>query len=168
MAANKKAVKNIKQQSQATKQRSKGKTLTIPIGNLVYLRDHPAGRCKIQDAYKPEQYVVSRKHPDPNVYYIKPLTGNRAEFSVNRRQLRDLGPPVQKPSDQEKVRVNNAPRYSPVIPPKPAPRYSLRKRDNPSTSHNIVNLHNNSTSYKPRPAPRTKFKESISLLVTRL
>ena len=42
-------------------------TLNIPKDKLVLLRDHPEGRYKIQDDYKPELFIIVLKHIDPNV-----------------------------------------------------------------------------------------------------
>ena len=52
-----------------------GSPLDIPKDNLVLVRDHPEGRCKIQDNYKSELFMVVWKHKDPNVYIIHPLCG---------------------------------------------------------------------------------------------
>ena len=60
-------------------------------GNLVLLQDHPEGHNKIKDKYKSENFVVVGKHPEPNVYCIKPVNGNGPEQMVNRCQLHDLG-----------------------------------------------------------------------------
>ena len=51
------------------------KLLEIPEGNLGLLCDHPEGCNKIQDKYKSE-FVVVGKHPELNVYWIKPVNGN--------------------------------------------------------------------------------------------
>ena len=59
------------------------KSLEILEGNLVLLRDHPEGRNKIQDKYKSKKFVVVGKHPEPNVYQIKPVNGNGPEQMVN-------------------------------------------------------------------------------------
>ena len=67
-----------------------GKDLTIPIGNLVLLHDHPEGRNKIQDNYKSELFIVESKHRDPNLYKIKPLCGKGPMHMVHRWQLFDL------------------------------------------------------------------------------
>ena len=67
-----------------------GKTLKIPIGNLVLLCNHPEGWNKIQDHYKSELCVDESKHQDPNVYNIKPLSGKGAVCMVNWQQLFDL------------------------------------------------------------------------------
>ena len=60
-----------------------GKTLNIPIGNLVLLHDHPEGQNKIQDNYKSELFVMESKHQDPNVYNIKSLSGKGPMHMVN-------------------------------------------------------------------------------------
>ena len=67
-----------------------GKALSIPIGNLVLLRDHPEGWNKIQDNYKNELFVVESQHQDPNVYTIKPLNGKGPMCKVNWQQLYNL------------------------------------------------------------------------------
>ena len=67
------------------------KSLEILEGNLVLLRDHPESCNKIQDKYKSEKFVVVGKHPEPNVYCIKPVNGNGPEQTVNRCKLQDLG-----------------------------------------------------------------------------
>ena len=67
-----------------------GKALSIPIGNLVLLHDHPEGRNKIQDNYKNELFVVESQHQDPNVYTIRPLNGKGPMCKVNWQQLYDL------------------------------------------------------------------------------
>ena len=48
LAANR-ALKNIKQTASKTKLCAEGSPLNIPKDNLALLRDHPEGRCKIQD-----------------------------------------------------------------------------------------------------------------------
>ena len=87
--ANRKALKNIKEQAKKSADRIGGSDLNIPVGGLVLLRDHPEGRNKIQDNYKSELYVVRSHHKDPNVYYITPVSGGGLR-KVNRRQLFDL------------------------------------------------------------------------------
>ena len=66
------------------------KSLKIPGGNLVLLSNHPEGCNKIQDKYKSEMFGVVGKHPEPNVYHIKPVNGNGPEWMVNWCQLQDL------------------------------------------------------------------------------
>ena len=70
--------------------RAGGKTLHIPVGNLVLLRDHPKGCNKIQDNYKSELFVVVDHHKDPNVYIIQSLNKKSPKRTVNRQQLFDL------------------------------------------------------------------------------
>ena len=48
MSANRQALKHIKPSAKKSQIRTGGKSLQIPIGNLVLLRDHPEGRSKIQ------------------------------------------------------------------------------------------------------------------------
>ena len=64
MSANRQALKHIKQSAKKSQMRTGGKSLQIPIGNLVLLRDHPEGCNKIQDNYKSEtichQLIITR------------------------------------------------------------------------------------------------------------
>ena len=83
LAANRHALKRIKQSVEKSVSRARGKDLEIPMGNLVLLCDHPEGRNKIQDHYKSELYVIESKHWDPNVYKIKPLCGKGPMRMVN-------------------------------------------------------------------------------------
>ena len=69
------ALKNIKQTAIKTAIHAGGSPLKMLKDNLVLLRDHPEGRCKIQDNYKSELFVVVSKHKNPNVYIIHPLCG---------------------------------------------------------------------------------------------
>ena len=73
MSANRQALKYIMQSAKKSQIRTGGKSLQIPIGNLVLLRDHPEGCNKIQDNYKSEVYVIIEHHKDPNVYIIQSL-----------------------------------------------------------------------------------------------
>ena len=70
--------------------RTGGKSLQIPIGNLLLLRDHPEGCNKIQDNYKPKLFIIIEHHKDPNVYIIQPLDKKGPKKTVNRQQLFDL------------------------------------------------------------------------------
>ena len=67
------------------------KSLGILEGNMVLLPNHPEGNNKIQDKYKSEKFVVIGKHPEQNVYHIKPVNCNGPEQTVNQCQLQDLG-----------------------------------------------------------------------------
>ena len=35
--------------------------------------------------------MVVGKHPEPNVYHIRPVNSNDPEWTVNQHQLQDLG-----------------------------------------------------------------------------
>ena len=89
-AANRCALKRIKQSVEKSVSQAGGKDLKIPIGNLVLLRDHLEGWNKIQDHYKRKLFVVESKHWDPNVYKIRPLCGKCPMHTVNQQQLFDL------------------------------------------------------------------------------
>ena len=67
------------------------KTLLIPVGNLVLLRDHPEGRNKIQDVNKSTLFIVTGLHKDPSTYYIKPMEEKGPVKAINRCQLHNLG-----------------------------------------------------------------------------
>ena len=92
MAANKQALRLIHKTTQHSKAHAGGKQLLILVGNHVLLQDHPKGRNKIQDRYKPDIYVVVGHHQGPNVYYIQLLNSNRKGHPkvVNHHQLYDL------------------------------------------------------------------------------
>ena len=90
LAANRWALKRMKISAEKSVSWAGGKALSIPIGNLVLLCDHPEGRNKIQDNYKNELFVVESQHQDPNVYTIKPLNGKGPMCKVNWQQLYDL------------------------------------------------------------------------------
>ena len=92
MHANKQALKYIQKTNKRNQSQTSGKELVIPIGNHVLLHDHPEGRNKIQNRFKPDVYVIVGHHEEPNVYYIKLLSADKDAKPkvVNRRQLFDL------------------------------------------------------------------------------
>ena len=90
LAVNRQALKRMKISAEKSVSQAGGKALSIPIGNLVLLRDHPEGWNKIQDNYKNELFVMESQHQDPNVYTIKPLNGKGPMCKVNRWQLYNL------------------------------------------------------------------------------
>ena len=61
-----------------------GKTLHIPIGNLVMLRDHPKGQNIFQDKYRSELFLVVAHHMDPNVFIIQSISKKKPKRTVNR------------------------------------------------------------------------------------
>ena len=89
--ANKRALKSIQARAKVNERSSGDKNFDIPIGNLVLLRNHPEGRNKIQDNYKPDLFEVTGKHAYPNTFFVKPLDGKGPVKQVNRRQMFDLG-----------------------------------------------------------------------------
>ena len=106
---------HIKQSAKKSQTRTGGKTLHIPIGNLVLLRDHPEGYNKIQDNYKSKLFIVVDHHKDPNVYVIQSLNKKGPKRTVNRQQLFDLkksqvdpitsDPSIKGPKFDPKVRI---------------------------------------------------------------
>ena len=84
MSANRQALKHIKESVKKIEIRTGGKSLQIPIGNLVLLRDYPKGCNKIQDNYKSKLFVVVDHHKDPNVYVIQSLNKWGPKKTVNR------------------------------------------------------------------------------------
>ena len=84
MSANRWALKHIKQSAKKSQIRTGGKTLQIPVGNLVLLRDHSEGHNKIQDNYKSELFIIVDHHKDPNVYVIQSLDKKGPKKTVNR------------------------------------------------------------------------------------
>ena len=92
MHANKQALKYIQKTNKHNQSQTSGKELVIPIGNHVLLCDHPEGRNKIQNRFKPDIYIIVDHHKEPNIYYIKLLSADKDAQPkvVNRRQLFDL------------------------------------------------------------------------------
>ena len=90
MSENRWTLKHIRQSAKKSQAGASGKTLYIPIGNLVLLTDHPEGQNKIQDNYKSELFVIVAHHKDPNVYIIQSLNKKWPQRIVNRWQLFDL------------------------------------------------------------------------------
>ena len=90
MSVNRQALKHNKQSAKKSQSRAGGKTLHIPVGNLVLLRGHPDGCNKIQDNYKSKLFVFVDHHKDPNVYIKQALNKNGPKRTVNRQQLFDM------------------------------------------------------------------------------
>ena len=66
----------------------------IPIGTLVYVRNHPAGRNKIQDAFKDRVHRVVSRHGQHNVYTVEPADGFGVPRTVGRAELKVTEHPV--------------------------------------------------------------------------
>ena len=73
MSVNGQALKHIRQSAKKSQTRAGDKTLHIPIGNVVLLRDHPEGQNKIQDNNKSELFDTVAYHKNPHVYIIQSL-----------------------------------------------------------------------------------------------
>ena len=85
MSANRWALKHTKQSAKKSQIRTGGKSLQIPIGNMVLWRDHPKGHNKIQDSYKSELFIIIDHHKDPYVYIIQSLDKKGPKKTVNRQ-----------------------------------------------------------------------------------
>ena len=112
---------------------------------------------------------MTRNHPDPNVYYIRPV-GGTGEFPANRRQLRDLGRPATASPTGTAERLSGSPQFNPVHKPVPKPRYNLRQRLISQSSNRTNQIQPNSmaiTPIAPKPAPRYQYEDN-SILVTKL
>ena len=117
MSMNCQALKHIKQSAKKSQIRTGPKTLQIPVGNLVLLRDHPEGCNKIQNNYKSKLFVIVDHNKDPNVYIIQSLDKKGPKKTVNRQQLFDLktsqgdpitsDPSIKGPKFDPKVRTLN-------------------------------------------------------------
>ena len=74
----------------------------ISIGTIVYVRNHPAGRNKIQDAFKNRVYRVVSRHGQQNVYTVGSADGFGLSRTVSRAELkiseRPLFPEVLQPA----------------------------------------------------------------------
>ena len=125
LAANRHALKRIKQSVENSLSWAGGKALKIPTGNMVLLHDHPEGWNEIQDHYKSELFVMESKHRDLNVYSIKLLCGKGPMHTVNQQQLFDL------PKSQGDNLLHPAPdTYLPIMLTKKSPETKT-----PQTSH---------------------------------
>ena len=69
LAANRQALKRMKLSAEKSVSWAGGKALSIPIGNLVLLHDHPEGRNKIQDNYKKWTVCHGIPAPGPKCLY---------------------------------------------------------------------------------------------------
>ena len=89
----------------------KPRDLPVPVGTQVYLRNHPAGRNKIQDAFKGREYRVIRRHGAQNVYTVEPADGfgtprrvGRAEMNIcEHPSLRESSPPQRERRRERRV-----------------------------------------------------------------
>ncbi|VDI67125.1 Hypothetical predicted protein [Mytilus galloprovincialis] len=54
----------------------------LPVGSRVFLRNHPKGRAKIQDAWNSKPFRIIEKHE--NIYKVEPLLGCGEPKNVHR------------------------------------------------------------------------------------
>ncbi|CAC5386522.1 unnamed protein product [Mytilus coruscus] len=59
----------------------------LPIGCRIFLRNHPKGRAKIQDAWNDKPYRIIDKKD--NMYKVEPLIGRGESKYVHRREILD-------------------------------------------------------------------------------
>lgn len=71
---------------------------SIAIGARVFRRNHPAGRNKIQDAWRSTPYKVVNKLQD-KVYLIQLVDGTGMVKSVTRRDILDTRELVDEESE---------------------------------------------------------------------
>ncbi len=88
----------------------RARELRLTEGCLVYVKDYPKGRHKIQDRYKNIIYKVVRCYEDKNFYGITPADGSSNNIKViNRTELIEC--PIQM-SDNEQVDLKYTSRES--------------------------------------------------------
>jgi len=59
----------------------------LPVGSRVFLRNHPKGRAKIQDAWNDKPFRIIDKKD--NMYQVEPLIGHGEPKYVHRREILD-------------------------------------------------------------------------------
>ena len=83
LAANRHALKRIKQSAEKSVSQARGKDLEIPIPIWYYYMTIPKVETKYKIITKESCNVIESKHWDPNVYKIKPLCGKGPMHMVN-------------------------------------------------------------------------------------
>lgn len=87
----------------------------LPPGTLVYRRNHPQGRCKIQDCWNPTVFeVVECMDTGGRVYKIRPQQSREPVSHIHRNELKPIPgtlalldvPPDIPPDNQEDQREN--------------------------------------------------------------
>ena len=135
----------------------KAQELPVPVGTQIYLRNHPAGRNKIQDAFKGREYRVIRRHGDHNVYTVEqadgfgaPRTVGRAEMKIcERHSLRESSPPPRERRREQRV--------TPAAP-------AMRRYDSSSSSEDgllVEECIRSASSHSPLPSPAASSEDRI-------
>ena len=159
--ANKKALKLIQQSTKHNKDCTGSKSLHIPIGNHVLLRDHPEGHNKIQDRYKSDMYIVVGHHSEPNVYYIQLLNQDKPGHPkvVNQHQLFDL-----KQSEPPSV-ASTSPNGDSAVPSFLHPNSKLNLYNYNSNNINPSHHYNTRSKHKAATAGR---QVEVNTIITHL
>ena len=113
MSVNRQALKHIRQHAKKSQTRAGGKTVHIPVGNLVLLKDHPKGQKQNSEKLQvlsclSSLPIISTQY---KLYTIFKQEG--AKRTVNRQQLFDL-----KRSQEDQITANpsiEGPRYEPKL-----------------------------------------------------
>ena len=70
---------------------------TVNIDDVVFIRDHPLGRHKIQDIWKPERFkVIATPRQDGGPYLVEPRDGGRRRW-ISRQEIKKCHVPIPKP-----------------------------------------------------------------------
>ena len=162
LVANKRVMKNIKAATAKNKRTARGSDIDIPPGNLILLHDHPEGRNKIRDHYKPDLFQVIKKGDRPNNFWIKPLESSGQPKEVNRQQLFNIGVTEEGLAGRKEEEDQDREEEEPVIP-----KYNPQ----PVKSSLVRPGHSYDLRPRPKPAPRRlvgKVGTATSTLVTHL
>ena len=135
----------------------KAQYLPIPVGTQVYLRNHPAGRNKIQDAFKGREYRVIRRHGAQNVYTVEPADGFGTPRTVGRAEMKICEPPSLRESSPPQRERRRERRVTPAAP-------AVRSYDSSSSSEDGLIVEEGirfASSPSPLPSPAANSEESI-------
>ena len=85
------SIKNIQQSTEQSAKVVGGRALEISEGNLVLLWDQSKGHSNIQYLNEGQEFMVIENHPDPNIYFSKPVDSKGLFHLVYQSKLQDLG-----------------------------------------------------------------------------
>ena len=135
----------------------KAQDLPIPVGTQVYLRNHPAGRNKIQDAFKGREYRVIRRHGAQNVYTVEPADGFGTPRTVGRAEMKICEHPSLRESSSPQRERRRERRVTPAAP-------AVRSYDSSSSSEDGLIVEEgirSASSPSPLPSPAASSEELI-------
>ena len=98
----------------------------------VYMRNHPPGRNKIQDAFRDRVYHVVRRHGEQNVYTVEPSDGFGNPRTVGRAELKICERPLLRETTSDLPEPPQR-RHRQAPPP---PRDARPRADSSSSSEN--------------------------------